>query len=150
MISISIREIYRVIHNEWLGKGVFLGRGNFTELMVSIAEVLTGIHMLIVGEAGVGSSFLLHRFDSVIAVRILGIIWLTSGILTLIGISLYIIGIRTSNGYKTERLFRFLGSLGSFYIWLSAAIALSPSAFCYIYYGIWIASMRTTRIVWRN
>src|SRR5712671_8067385 len=117
MISNSIREIYRVIHNEWLGKGVFLGRGNFTELMVSIAEVLTGIHMLIVGEAGVGSSFLLHRFDSVIAVRILGIIWLTSGILTLIGISLYIIGIRTSNGYKTERLFRFLGSLGSFYIW---------------------------------
>ncbi len=147
---ISTREIYRIIRNEWLGKGIFLGRGNFTELMVSVAEVLIGIHMLIVGEAGVGSSFLLHRFDSVIAVRVLGIIWLISGVLTLIGIALYMIGKRTSNGYTIERLLRFLGALGSFYVWLSAAIALSPSAFCYIYYGIWIASMRTTRIVWRN
>jgi hypothetical protein len=47
-------------------------------------------------------------------------------------------------------LLRFLGALGSIFIWLVAALTLSPSPFSYIYYMASIASMRTSRIVWRK
>lgn len=140
----------RYIRDEWAGRGTFLGKGHFTELMLSISEVMIGIHIIIEGKDSVGYSILLDKMEDIYPVRIAGIFWLLSGLLTLIGILLFVLGYRTTGGYKIERLLRFLGALGSIFVWLVAALTLSPSPFAYIYYMASVASMRTSRIVWRK
>jgi hypothetical protein len=145
-----MRDIFIKIRNEWSGQGQFLGRGNFSELIFSIAEVCIGTHILLVGRHGDETSILLAKIHEDIPVRVIGVCFFVSGIITLTGITLLWFGYTTKNGYTVERLLRFLGALGSIFVWMAAAFTLTPSPFAYIYYMAAIAGMRVTRIVWRN
>lgn len=144
------QQIWRCLRDEWRGNGTFLGKGHFTELMLSISELMIGIHILIAPGDSLNSSVLLDKMEDSYPIRAAGVFWLLSGTLTLIGILLFALGYRTTGGYKIERLLRFLGALGSTFIWLAAGLTLWPSPFAYIYYMASIASMRTARIVWHK
>jgi hypothetical protein len=149
-VSYCLKIILGRIHDEWLGRGTFLGRGNFVETLMALAEVAIGINILIIGEAGSKYSILLDKFDVTFANWNIGLAWLITGLLSLSGIILYICGYRTVSGYTIERLLRFLGALASVFIWLWAGFTLMPSPYMHAYFAMAIGAMRVTRIVWRD
>ncbi len=149
-VLMKVKALFSTLYREWSGKGQFLGRGNWSELMLSTSETFTGVHILLIGEWGVHSSMLLGRFDDALPIWVVGMGWLISGGLTLVGILLYSLGIRTSEGYRIEQEFRFVGALGSLFVWSCAGVLLFPSPFMYLYFAAAIGAMRVTRLIWRS
>jgi hypothetical protein len=150
LVPLYVRTLFLRIHDEWLGRGFFLGRGNFVELLMGGAETCIGAHIIIMGRSSAQYSILIDKLDLSFPPRVVGFIWLLSGILTLTGITLYLFGYRTVDGYTVERGFRFAGALGSVFVWLWGGITLFPSPFMHIYFAMAIAAMRVTRLVWRE
>lgn len=118
--------------------------------MLSVTEVIIGIHILAAPEESVKYSILLDKIEDSYPIRAVGTFWLLAGLLTLTGIFLFTQGYRTTAGYRSERLLRFVGALVSMFIWLVAGLTLWSSPFSYIYYMSSLASMRTARIVWHR
>jgi hypothetical protein len=150
LLPLYIRTLITRIHDEWLGRGFFLGRGNFVELLMGSAETCIGLHIIIMGRSSAQYSILIDKLDLSFPTWFVGFIWLLSGILTLTGIVLYLFGYRTVDGYTIERGFRFAGALSSMFVWMWGGITLFPSPFMHVYFAMAIAAMRVTRLVWRE
>lgn len=141
---IKIKDYLRTVSDEWMGRGVYLGQGNFSELIMSLAEICVGTQILAMGDAGLYDSPILDGFYNVLPLWIVGLTWVVAGGLTLVGIGFYLF----ESDY--HGILRFLGSLSSIFVWLSTAFIRFPSPFWYVFFFAGIAGMRVTNIVWRR